>query len=438
MNLDLDMSENKFMNKFIDIASRIGSQIHLKSLRDAFSTLSPLFIMAGLAVLVNFVVLPWAFSGDSLVVAQQFGGNITQGTLNVAGLLLCPAIAFYLAQNKGYHSPISMAISVLATYLIMMPQEVAVSTVEGEQVIVNGALSYSNLGTGAMFAGIIVGLLATELLLKLSTVKGLKINLGENVPPAVGNAFSLLIPVIITVSVFSLVSVLLSAFFDTDIISLIVTFIQAPLRGISTSLGGYLFLYSLGNFLFTLGIHQTVINGPFTEPFMLQNINENTLAFESGLEPPHILTSSFQTAYAQMGGTGATISLILAILIFSKTKHYRQVAKIGLASGIFEINEPIIYGFPIVFNLPMMIPFVLLPVIQTLIAYFATAMGLVSKTVVMVPWITPPVISGYLATAGDWRASLLQIILIAVGVVVYLPFLKISEAVLNREAQLEG
>lgn len=170
---------------------------------------------------------------------------------------------------------------------------------------------------------------------------------------------------------------------------------------------------------------------------MTQNINENTLAFESGQEAPNILTVSFQTAFAQMGGTGATMSLIIAILIFSKVKQYNQVAKLGLASGIFEINEPVIYGLPIVFNLPMMIPFVLIPILQTLIAYFATAIGLVSKTVILVPWITPPIISGYLATAGDWRASVLQIFLLILGVIIYLPFLKISEAVLQKQATQE-
>src|SRR5699024_907147 len=143
------------------------------------------------------------------------------------------------------------------------------------------------------------------------------------------------------------------------------------------------------------------------------------------------------TAFAQIGGTGATMSLIIAIVIFSKVKQYNKVARLGLASDIFENNERSSYGLRIVFNLSMMIPFVLLPIIQTLIAYFATAVGLVSKTVVLVPWITPPIISGYLATAGDWRASVLQLFLLALGVVIYLPFLKISEAVLHKQAAQE-
>src|SRR5699024_9530374 len=187
---------------------------------------------------------------------------------------LCPAISFFLARNKKYSSPISISIAVLATYIVLMPNTVVATTIEGVEVEVTGDSSLANLGTESMFGGIIIGLLATEIILKLSEIKALKINLGEQVPPAVGAAFSLLIPVIITISLFSFVSVILKVTMNTDLISLIIKFIQAPLRGIGTSLVGYLFLYSLGNFLYTLGIHQSVINGPFTEPFMTQNINE--------------------------------------------------------------------------------------------------------------------------------------------------------------------
>lgn len=427
----------KFSDKFVEVAIKIGNQVHLRSIRDAFATIIPLFILAGLAVLINEVFFPWVFEGDTLATAQQFGSSITQGTLGIAGLLLCPTIAYFLSKNRSFENPISAAVIALGTFIAMMPSTVMTTTPDGGEVMAQGVLSFTNLGTQSMFAGIIIGLLATELLLALTRFKALKINLGEQVPPAVSRSFNVLIPAILTISIFAAVSLMLTIFFGLDLITLIVTLIQEPLRRVGTSLIGFLFLYSMGNLLFSLGIHQSVINGPFTEPFMTQNINENTLAFSEGLQPPHILTLSFQTAFAQMGGTGATISLIIAILLFSKLPLYRQITKLAVAPGIFEINEPIIFGLPIVFNLPLMIPFVLLPIIQTLIAYFATAAGLVDRTVVYIPWVTPPLISGYLATAGDWRAPVLQLFLIAIGVVVYLPFLKISERVTRRQAELE-
>ncbi|WP_027108846.1 PTS sugar transporter subunit IIC [Lacticigenium naphthae] len=428
----------KFMEAFVNIAIKIGNQVHLRSIRDAFATIIPLFILAGLAVLVNWAVLPWFLSEDALVTAQRFGTSITRGTLDIAGLLLAPTIAYFLAKNKKFDNPISVAVISLATFIAMMPLQLMGTSTAGVEVELDGYLSFSNLGTQSMFAGIIIGLLAAEVLLKFNKIEAIKINLGEQVPSAVAKSFNVLLPAIFTISLFAGVSLFLSLVFGMDLISLIVNLIQEPLRKIGTSLGGYLLLYSLGNLLFSFGIHQSVINGPFTEPFMTQNINENMTAFNEGLEVPHILTLSFQTAFAQMGGTGSTISLIIAVFIFSKISAYKEIAKLSLAPGIFEINEPIIFGLPIVFNLPMMIPFVLLPIIQTLIAYAATAAGLISRTVVYIPWVTPPVISGWLATGGDWRASVLQIILITLGVLVYLPFLKISEQVLVRQAELEN
>ncbi|MGX6978230.1 PTS sugar transporter subunit IIC [Vagococcus elongatus] len=431
----METQKSSKMDKFVEIASKLGGQIHLRSLRDAFATIMPLFILAGLAVMVNNVLFPWIADGDTLVTLQQFGNSITNGTLNIAGLLLCPAIAYFLSKNRLFENPISAALMALATLVVMMPLSVSVTSVSGDvEIVTSGILTFSNLGTSSMFAGIIIGLVETELLIFLSNRKKLKINLGEGVPPAVEKSFNVLIPSLISISLFAALALILDITLGKDLVTLIVTLIQEPLRGIGTSLPGYLFLYSLGNFLFTFGIHQSVINGSFTEPFMTQNITDNMLAFSNGTEPPHILTAPFQTAFAQMGGTGATISLLVAIFLFSKFRPYREIAKLAVAPGLFEINEPVIFGLPIVFNLPMMIPFVVLPALQTIIAYAATAAGMVSKTVVMVPWITPPIISGWLATGGDWRAPVLQVLLIALGVVVYLPFLKISERVSIQQA----
>lgn len=433
-----NLEESSFFQKFVSIATKIGEQIHLASLRDGFAMLMPLFILSGLAVLINNVVFPFIFSGDLLTTVSMFGNALTNGTLNVAGLLLCPAIAYSLSRNKGFDNPIAAAIIALSTLVVMMPMSVMVTPTGAEEAVsISGVLQFSNIGTTGMFAGIIIGLLSTEIFMLFSNMKKLRINLGSDVPPAVGKSFSIMIPAIITLSIFSALNLFLVVVIGADLINLITNLIQAPLRGISTSLIGYLFLYSLGNLLFAFGIHQTVINGPFTEPFLLINMNENMLAYQNGEEPMHILNSSFQAVYAQMGGTGATISLIIAIFLFSKHRSNKEIAKLAVAPGLFEINEPIIFGIPIVYNLPLMIPFVLLPVIQTILAYFATSIGLVSILKVQIPWITPPIISGWLASAGDIRVPILQIVLIVIGVIVYLPFLKISDMVVEKQAKIE-
>ena len=133
-------------------------------------------------------------------------------------------------------------------------------------------------------------------------------------PPAVSKSFSALIPTILTLSLFAVLAALLANVLHTDLIHLITTFIQQPLRLINTSLPGTIFIYSFGNFLFTLGIHQSVVNSVVLEPFLLINTNENMLAFANGQPIPHIINNIFVPTFGMVGGTGSTISLLIAIL----------------------------------------------------------------------------------------------------------------------------
>lgn len=432
-----DSSEKmSFLDRFAMFAAKLGNQLHLRSLRDAFAVLMPLFILAGVAVLVNNVVFPWFFEGDILVVAQTWGNTITNGTLNIAGLLIAPMIAYNLSRNRDFPNPIASAAVAISALVIMMPTSVSVAPNGSEEMIeVSNILTYGNLGTTGMFAGIIIGLIATELFIALSGFKRLQLNLGENVPPQVGKSFSTMIPVILVLSLFGIIGLVLTVLFQTDLITLISTLIQEPLRAVNTSLLGTILIYSTGNFLFTLGIHQTVINGALLDPFLLTNMNENMLAYSNGTEIPHIINSSFMSTFSLIGGTGSTITLLIAIFALSKQKQSRDLAKLATAPGLFNINEPIIFGYPIVFNLPMMIPFVLVPAVSIVVAYFATTLGFMDRTVVYTPWTTPPLISAYLATAGDWRAVIVQILIIVMGVFIYIPFMKISERVARITAE---
>ena len=245
-------------------------------------------------------------------------------------------------------------------------------------------LSFANIGTTGIFAGVIIGLLSTELFIRVASVKRFSISLGDNVPSAVGQSFSALIPTIITLSIFAMVAALLANLLHTDLIHLITTLIQQPLRQINTSLPG--FIYSFGNFLFTLGIHQTVVNGVILEPLLLINTNENMLAFANGQPIPHIINSIFVPTFGMIGGTGSTLSLLIAIFIFARQQSAKQVARLAISPGLFNINEPVIFGLPIVFNLPLMIPFVLLPALGIWFAWFCTTMGWMARCVVTVSY----------------------------------------------------
>ncbi|UAN35140.1 PTS sugar transporter subunit IIC [Enterobacter asburiae] len=440
------MSETKitphmqsFVDKFVEFSARLANQVHLRSLRDAFATVMPIFILAGLAVLVNNVVFPWIFHGDTLAQFKVWGEAIINGTLNIAALLLAPMIAWSLARNKDFDNPVSAVVIAVSSFIIMMPMRLQITPVGSDAAVnVTQVLTFANIGSTGIFAGVLIGLLSTELFIAISRLKALHISLGENVPPAVSKSFTALIPTILTLSLFAVLAAILANVLHTDLIHLITTFIQQPLRLINTSLPGTIFIYSFGNFLFTLGIHQSVVNSVVLEPFLLINTNENMLAFANGQPIPHIINNIFVPTFGMVGGTGSTISLLIAIFIFSRQKSAKQVARLSLAPGLFNINEPVIFGLPIVFNLPLMIPFVLLPAIGIYFAWLCTTLGLMSRCVVMIPWTTPPILSAWLATAGDWRAVVVQLAIIIFGVFFYLPFLKIDERVALKNSGIEN
>ncbi|WEV51548.1 PTS transporter subunit EIIC [Lactobacillus sp. ESL0731] len=426
----------RFLDKFTEISVKVGNQVHLRSLRDAFATLMPMFILAGVAVLFNNVIFTWLFKGATLARLQVFGTALTNGTLNIASILIAPMIAYFLAKNKSFNNPISASAIAISAVFIMLAINVSVVPNGAKAAVsVTGAVLYSQVGTTGMFAGIIIGLIATEIYMKLSSVKALKINLGDQVPPAVGQSFSVLLPSLLTLGLFGIIAAIF-AYFNTDLVTLISRLIQEPLRQVNTSLPGFLLIYSTGNFLYTLGIHQTVINGSLLDPLNLVNMNENMAAVAAGKQPTHIINTDFVTVYSQMGGTGLTIALIIAVLLVSHYQPYKDVVKLASVPGIFEINEPIIFGFPIVFNIPMIIPFVLSPVIGSLIGYFATVIGFVKPLSVLVPWTTPPILSAIIASAGDWKVVLVQIIILAVCTIFYIPFIKISERVALKQAEV--
>ncbi len=432
------MGNSKLVDKFTMFASKLGNEIHLRSLRDAFATIMPLYILAGLAVLINNTVFQWLLSGDTLTNAQYWGTLIVNGTLNISSILIAPVIGYMLSQNKGYENPLAAAVISLATLVVMMPNTVSVTPAGAEEsVLVQGALTFGNVGTGAMFAGVIIGIAATEIFVWISNIKRLKINLGESIPPAVGKSFNVLIPFILVMSGFAIISAVLNNVFHTDLVQIITTIIQEPLRTATTGLAGCILLYSLGNFLWLLGIHQSVIYSSILEPLLIVNMTLNMAAYAAGEAIPNIINVAFVPAFGLLGGSGSTICLLIATFLVGRNAATRNVSKMALVPGIFNINEPVIFGYPIVYNVSMLIPFVLTPAMGIIVAYIATSLNFMNKCVVYIPWTTPPLLSGYLATAGDWRAVIVQALILIAGVLIYIPFVKINDMVMEKSMTSE-
>lgn len=422
--------------KFGIVATKLGNQIHLRTLRDAFATFMPFMMLAGFVTLINSVILePTGSMGEivdtsTLTTLQQIGTSIANGTLSITTLLVVAAVSYHMCASRNYTNHIAAVLVAISTFVVLTPMQMMFTPENADKAVeVTGVIPISYTGASGMFVGIFVGLAATELFIKLSNNKKLQIQLSGNIPPAVLKSFNVLIPIIITITSFALLSFIIIQLFNMDINKLITTIVTEPLSKITTGLPGFLLITSIANLFFGFGIHQAVISGSLLDPFLIQNMQENMAAYANKEQIPHIINMAFKDTFAVMGGSGNTIALLIAIFIFSRRKDYKDFAKLSVTPAIFNISEPIIFGLPIVFNISLIIPFVLAPIFSLTVAYFATAVGLINHVVVQIPWTTPPVISGFLATAGDWRAAVLQILLIAASVFIYLPFLRIDESI---------
>lgn len=430
--------------KFGIVATKLGNQIHLRTLRDAFATFMPFMMLAGFVTLINSVILePTGFMGEivdtsTLTTLQQIGTSIANGTLSITTLLVVAAVSYHMCASRNYTNHIAAVLVAISTFVVLTPMQMMFTPENADKAVeVTGVIPISYTGASGMFVGIFVGLAATELFIKLSINKKLQIQLSGNIPPAVLKSFNVLIPIIITITSFALLSFIIIQLFNMDINKLITTIVTEPLSKITTGLPGFLLITSIANLFFGFGIHQAVISGSLLDPFLIQNMQENMAAYANKEQIPHIINMAFKDTFAVMGGSGNTIALLIAIFIFSRRKDYKDFAKLSVTPAIFNISEPIIFGLPIVFNISLIIPFVLAPIFSLTVAYFATAVGLINHVVVQIPWTTPPVISGFLATAGDWRAAVLQILLIAASVFIYLPFLRIDEHVTTKLSENE-
>lgn len=430
--------------KFGIVATKLGNQIHLRTLRDAFATFMPFMMLAGFVTLINSVILePTGFMGEivdtsTLTTLQQIGTSIANGTLSITTLLVVAAVSYHMCASRNYTNHIAAVLVAISTFVVLTPMQMMFTPENADKAVeVTGVIPISYTGASGMFVGIFVGLAATELFIKLSNNKKLQIQLSGNIPPAVLKSFNVLIPIIITITSFALLSFIIIQLFNMDINKLITTIVTEPLSKITTGLPGFLLITSIANLFFGFGIHQAVISGSLLDPFLIQNMQENMAAYANKEQIPHIINMAFKDTFAVMGGSGNTIALLIAIFIFSRRKDYKDFAKLSVTPAIFNISEPIIFGLPIVFNISLIIPFVLAPIFSLTVAYFATAVGLINHVVVQIPWTTPPVISGFLATAGYWRAAVLQILIIAASVFIYLPFLRIDEHVTTKLSENE-
>lgn len=407
-----------FLEKyFVPFAGKIGSQRHLVAIRDGFVAIMPLILVGSLAVLFNNFPIPgWGdfMKGIFGEKWNSFGGTLWNGTFAIMSLLVVFTISYNLA--KSYEKDGLTAGVVSFGSLLMLYAGSAK----------DWALPYGYLGAQGLFVALFVSLVATELFVKLMGNKRLVIKMPDGVPPAVGRSFAALLPSLIVLAIFGALKILLDLVGIPDIHQFIFKLIQEPLLGLASSLPAALLVVFLVHLLWFFGLHGTNILLPITSALFLPLMEANVKAFQAGQAAENIVTSSFFDTFVYMGGAGSSICLLIAILIIGKRQENKAKAKLGIAPAAFNINEPVLFGMPLVLNPIYAIPFIFLPVLLTIISYGAIAIGLVPKTIAIVHWTMLPIISGFLAT-GSVMGIILQLVNICIGILVYMPFVIVAE-----------
>lgn len=338
-----------------------------------------------------------------------------RSAFNILAMVAVFSIAYSYVKHAGYE-PLGAGILSLVAYLAVIPHSV------GET---GGVLPMDYLGSRGMVAAIIMGLVAG----KVYTVfmeKGIVIKMPAGVPQGVADAFTALIPGVFIVTGGFLIYSFFHVVLDTTFVDFIYTVVQTPLSGLTGSFWGVVAIGFLVPFLWWFGIHGNSVIGGVMSGIWLGNMTANQALLDSGVELTianggHIAATQFNALLITMTGSGITIGVVIAMLIGAKSKQFKELGKLALGSAIFNINEPIIFGTPIVLNPFMLIPFVGVPVVVSIVSYLAMSTGLVPLfSGINPPWTTPPIISGFIA--GGWRMALLQAVIIVISVVGYYPF----------------
>lgn len=425
---------DKFSKFLIPIAGKLNNNRYLGVLRDAFMLAFPLTIFGSImVVLANLPFLDNVMSESLLAGIQESLGPAPNATMNIASVFVVFGIGYYLARSYGVEAVFGGAVA-LTSFLLLTP--FVVSTESGE--VVSNVLAVDRLGAKGMFLGMIVAFLSGEIY-RFITQKKIVIKMPAGVPPAVSKSFAALIPAVVTLTVFLILNIVVTQVFNTNLHDVIFNTVQAPLVGLGGGLTATLIAVFFIQILWFFGLHGQIIINSVMDPIWNTLSLENLQVYTAGGEVPHIINKQFIEVYlVGAGGTGMTLAVLVAILLFMRSKQMKQVGKLGIGPGIFNVNEPVIFGLPIVMNPLILLPWIIAPMIVTVVSYIAMAIGLVPPpTGVTIPWTVPIFISGFLAT-NSIAGSLLQLFNVLIVFAIWFPFLKFIDRMnIKQERETE-
>ncbi|WP_068449009.1 PTS sugar transporter subunit IIC [Caviibacter abscessus] len=412
--------KNFINSKLLPIVMKFTNLKGIIALREGMSAILTITVVGSIFLLLaEFPYEPikifLADKGISPYLYQVFNS-----TFNMLSLVCSITIAYSYAKNEKIE-PIGCVITSLVSFLIVSNQFI----IQDDKKI-SGVLSLANtLGARGMIAAIIVSLMSSYLYC-LFIKKKMIIKMPESVPQGVANSFSALIPGAIILSIFALVYGIINIVTSGDLVDIIYKLVQIPLLNLTDSLIGVMIIGFVVSFLWWFGIHGNNVVGGIMTGIWLSAIANNQEIINKGLvltseNGGRIVTYQFHYLLITVTGSGITIGMVIAMLLSARSQQFKQIGRLSIVPAIFNINEPVMFGTPIVFNPILFIPFVCTPMIVSLISYLSIKSGLVPMFGgVNPPWTTPPILSGLLS--GGIRTAILQIIIIAISTAIYYPF----------------
>lgn len=420
-------------NKIIPKIMAFVNTKAIQAIKDGMIYSMPLLIAGSIFMIItNFPiqgVVDWLQATGIKGVLEE-----TQGaTFNISAMIATLGISYnYIKSEK--QEPLSGAIVALGVFIMITPS--SIKTEHGD--VVSGIINKSWTAGQGMIGAIIVGLLVSVVYCWFLK-RDIRIKMPAGVPEGVSNAFSALIPGGIIVIGATVINGIANLGFHTTVIEAIYKVIQTPLQGMTDSLPGAMLMCFMVPFLWMFGVHGSTVVGGIMTGILQANSLENQALLDKGVELTvanggHIVTMQFLDQFINVSGAGLTLGVVMYMVTLAKSKQLKTLGRLEAIPALFNINEPILFGLPIVMNPSLAIPFMGMPVLACVIQYFALYTGLCPMYgAIQVPWTCPPVISGFLI--GGWRSMVLQIVILVLSFLVYLPFVrKLDKQYLAEEA----
>lgn len=390
----------KLTQRALRVSSEISENILVKSINRGLILIIPLIIMGSATLVINnfpliqYQELMVSIFGDQW---KLFGESIWNLTFGAMGLALSMTIAYSLASADTCLS--NSRVNPVITSLVSLTSLLTILNTGSSGIHTN------NAGVSGVFLSIIVAILSAELFICLQKYMNNHYrSFMIDADPVIPQALYSIIPFCLTLLVFTLLRLLLSYLGIEDINQLIINLTKNIFNSIDNQFSESILFVLLNQVFWFFGIHGNNVLYSVSQDMYMKAIDLNISALAVGSAPVHILTKPFLDVFVLIGGSGSTLCLLIAIFLVDRKSNTSKLAKISLLPAIFNINEIIVFGLPVVLNPLFLLPYVLVPLILTMVSYSATVLGLVPVTIAPVNWTTPPLLGGWMAT-GSWRGN---------------------------------